>query len=282
MAAVEQEADRARLAGLTVEVDVTDLPPLDAAVEVAAFRIVAEAVTNIVRHAGARHATVRLALTDGELMIMVADDGPASRTTRWRASVVVDARALRRAGWAVPGDLAPTPRGGTVVRAWFPAGTRKRYHDQAESVRVLIADDHPVFRDGLASLLAPRSDIEVVGRAADGIEAVQLCRDLAPDVVIMDIQMPRLNGIEATRQVTAAQPEIGILVITMGEDDSTVFAAIRAGARGYLLKGADQAEIIRAITTVHAGGVVFGASWPSASSGCSRVRPRARPSPSPS
>jgi len=130
----------------------------------------------------------------------------------------------------------------------------------ADPVRVLIADDHPVFRDGLASLLAPRSDIEVVGRAADGVEAVQLCRDLAPDVVIMDIQMPRLNGIEATRQVTAAQPEIGILVITMGEDDSTVFAAIRAGARGYLLKGADQAEIIRAITTVHAGGVVFGAS----------------------
>jgi DNA-binding NarL/FixJ family response regulator len=128
------------------------------------------------------------------------------------------------------------------------------------AVRVLIADDHPIFRDGLATLLDPLPGIDVVGRAQDGIEAVELALDRRPDVVIMDIQMPRLNGIEATRQIVAAEPSIGILVITMGEDDSTVFAAVRAGARGYLLKGADQAEIVRAITTVHGGGVVFGAS----------------------
>ena len=128
------------------------------------------------------------------------------------------------------------------------------------AVRVLIADDHPIFRDGLATLLDPLPGIDVVGRAQDGIEAVELALARHPDVVIMDIQMPRLNGIEATRQIVAAEPSIGVLVITMGEDDSTVFAAIRAGARGYLLKGADQAEIVRAITTVHGGGVVFGAS----------------------
>ena len=128
------------------------------------------------------------------------------------------------------------------------------------AVRVLIADDHPIFRDGLATLLDPLPGIDVVGRAQDGVEAVELSLARHPDVVIMDIQMPRLNGIEATRQIIAAEPSIGILVITMGEDDSTVFAAVRAGARGYLLKGADQAEIVRAITTVHGGGVVFGAS----------------------
>ena len=128
------------------------------------------------------------------------------------------------------------------------------------AVRVLIADDHPIFRDGLATLLDPLPGIDVVGRAQDGIEAVELALARHPDVVIMDIQMPRLNGIDATRQIVAAEPSIGVLVITMGEDDSTVFAAIRAGARGYLLKGADQAEIVRAITTVHGGGVVFGAS----------------------
>ncbi len=129
-----------------------------------------------------------------------------------------------------------------------------------DPIRVLIADDHPVFRDGLASLLEPLPDLEVVGRAADGVEAVELTLALRPDVVIMDVQMPRLNGVDATRQIVAQAPETGIVMITMGEDDSTVFAAVRAGARGYLLKGAEQSEIVRAITTVHAGGVVFGAS----------------------
>ncbi len=129
-----------------------------------------------------------------------------------------------------------------------------------EPITVLIADDHPIYRDGLASLLEPLPDIEVVGRAADGIEAVEQARESRPDVVIMDLQMPRLNGIEATRQVLAELPETGVLVITMGEDESTVFSAINAGARGYLLKGADADELVQAIRTVHGGGVVFGAS----------------------
>jgi len=127
-------------------------------------------------------------------------------------------------------------------------------------IRVLVADDHPVFRDGLATLLEPHPDIEVVGRAADGAEAVALAASVQPDVVVMDIQMPNLNGIEATRQIVASQPGVGILVFTMGEDDGTLLSAMRAGARGYLVKGASQDEVTRAITAVHAGGVVFGAS----------------------
>lgn len=129
-----------------------------------------------------------------------------------------------------------------------------------DPIRVLIADDHPVFRDGLASLLEPLPSIEVVGKAADGVAAVELATSTRPDVVIMDLQMPRMNGIEATRRILAEQPGIAVLVITMGEDESTVYSAVRAGARGYLLKGAEQDEIVRALTTVHAGGVVFGAS----------------------
>lgn len=127
-------------------------------------------------------------------------------------------------------------------------------------IRVLIADDHPVFRDGLATLLEPHPDIEVVGRAADGAEAIALAATVQPDVVVMDIQMPNVNGIEATRQIVASQPGIGVLVFTMGEDDGTLLSAMRAGARGYLVKGASQDEVTRAITAVHAGGVVFGAS----------------------
>jgi DNA-binding NarL/FixJ family response regulator len=129
-----------------------------------------------------------------------------------------------------------------------------------EPIRLMIADDHPVFRDGLASLLDPLPGIEVVARAADGAEAVALAAEHRPDVVIMDVQMPELNGIEATRAITADQPGVGVLVLTMGEDDGTVLAALRAGARGYLRKGAEQDEIVRALTTVHGGGVVFGAS----------------------
>lgn len=128
------------------------------------------------------------------------------------------------------------------------------------SIRLLIADDHPVYRDGLASLLGPLDGIEVVARAADGAEAVALVEEHRPDVVIMDVQMPQMNGIDATRAIVAAHPATGVLVLTMGEDDGTVLAALRAGARGYLRKGAEQDEIVRAITTVHGGGVVFGAS----------------------
>ncbi len=127
-------------------------------------------------------------------------------------------------------------------------------------ITVLIADDHPVYRDGLASLLDPLPGIEVVARAADGVEAVEQTLATRPDVVIMDLQMPRLNGVDATRQILIDAPETGVLVITMSEDDSTLFSAVTAGARGYLLKGADADEVVQAIRTVHGGGVVFGAS----------------------
>jgi DNA-binding NarL/FixJ family response regulator len=127
-------------------------------------------------------------------------------------------------------------------------------------VRVLVADDHPVFRDGLAMLLGSVDGIAVVGTAASGTQAVALATELRPDVVVMDVQMPELNGIEATRRLADAAPEVGVVVLTMSEDDGTVFSAIRAGARGYLVKGAEQDEIVRAITAVAAGGVVFGAS----------------------
>jgi DNA-binding NarL/FixJ family response regulator len=127
-----------------------------------------------------------------------------------------------------------------------------------EPLRVLVVDDHPVYRDGLAALLASVDGVEVVGTAADGRQAISAVRELAPDVVIMDIQMPVLDGIEATRRVTADNPALGVVVLTMSEDDGTVFAAMQAGARGYLLKGADQEEVVRAIVTVAHGGAVFG------------------------
>jgi DNA-binding NarL/FixJ family response regulator len=124
-------------------------------------------------------------------------------------------------------------------------------------VRVLIADDHPLYREGLAAAVDAMPDTEVVAEASDGAEAVEAALRLRPDVVLMDLNMPTLGGADATRQIVAADPSIAVLVVTMLEGDESVFSAMRAGARGYLLKGADRAEIGRAITAAAHGEVAF-------------------------
>lgn len=127
-----------------------------------------------------------------------------------------------------------------------------------EKLQILIADDHPLFRDGLRALLESVGDMEVVGEATSGEEVVVLAIAMQPDVVLMDIKMPDLNGIEATRRILADIPDIKILIISMFEDDDSVFAALRAGAHGYMLKGAAQAETLRAIRAVGNGEAIFG------------------------
>ena len=127
-----------------------------------------------------------------------------------------------------------------------------------DSVRVLIAEDHPLFREGMRGRLDRVADVAVVGEAASGEEAVELANKLEPDVILMDIKMPGLNGIEATREIQRANPQIGILVLTMFEDDDSVFAAMRAGAKGYLLKDSGGEGVVHAIRAVASGEAVFG------------------------
>ncbi len=127
-----------------------------------------------------------------------------------------------------------------------------------DRLRILVVDDHEEFRTGLKALLAASTTSEVVGTATNGVDAVSAALTLQPDIVLMDLQMPRLNGIEATERIVGSSPHIGVLVLTMMEDDDSVFAAVRAGARGYLLKGARRAEIVRSIEAVGAGEVIFG------------------------
>jgi DNA-binding NarL/FixJ family response regulator len=127
----------------------------------------------------------------------------------------------------------------------------------ADTLRVLVADDHLLFRDGLRALLSSVPDAELVGEAATGEEAIALASSLQPDVVLMDLQMPDLNGVEATRRIVRDSPHIRVLVVTMFEDDSSVLAAMRAGARGYLLKGATHSEMARAIRAVGEGEAIF-------------------------
>ena len=126
-----------------------------------------------------------------------------------------------------------------------------------DRVRILIADDHPVFRYGIRALLQAEPTTEVVGEATNGDEAVAAAAALQPDLVLMDLNMPGLNGIEATRRILATRPQTGILVLTMFDDDDSVFAAMRAGARGYLLKGAEGAETVRAIHIISSGEAIF-------------------------
>ena len=127
-----------------------------------------------------------------------------------------------------------------------------------DTMRVLVVDDHEEFRHSLEALLGAMDNVEVVGRAGDGRRAVEMALDLQPDVVVMDLHMPQLNGVEATARIVQSSPHISVLVLTMMEDDDSVFAAVRAGARGYLLKGARRQEIRRAIEAVGAGEVIFG------------------------
>ena len=125
-------------------------------------------------------------------------------------------------------------------------------------LRVVIVDDHPLFREGLSAVLGD-ADMDVVGQASTGEEALEMVARTDPDVVLMDLHMPGIGGVEATRQLLAERPHVAVLVLTMMTDDATIAAALRAGARGYLLKEAEPQEIMRAITSVAAGNAVFGA-----------------------
>ncbi len=126
-----------------------------------------------------------------------------------------------------------------------------------DTLRILVAEDHPLFRKGVISLLSSVPDFEVVGEATSGGEAVTRATQLQPDVVLMDLQMPGGNGIEATRAIVHESPSIRVLVVTLFEDDDSVFMALRAGARGYVLKDADEEELVRAIRAVGRGEAIF-------------------------
>jgi len=127
-----------------------------------------------------------------------------------------------------------------------------------DQVRVILADDHPLYREGLAGLLATTTDLVVVGQAGTGAEAVALAEAVHPDVVVVDVNMPVVDGIEATRRIVAASPHVAVLALTMYDDDALVFQAVQAGARGYLLKSAEPEAVLAGVRAVARGEAIFG------------------------
>ena len=237
-----------RAAGLPVRLEVTgERQSLPGGVELSVFRIVQEALTNALKHSDPTRVTVTLSFHDSRLDLEIVDDGTTVPDRHYRARHHRDARAgrsaRRRARHGQPGGWR-LPCRGAPARRW-----------RRMTIRLLIVDDQELIRTGFRLFLETQADLEVVGEAGDGLEAIERARELRPDVVLMDIRMPRMDGVEATARLTAAgiEPRPRVLVLTTFDLDEYVFGALRAGAAGFLLKDAPRDRLLEAIRVVHGG-----------------------------
>ena len=251
LADIERLAATTLDAGVQVEVDWRgSREPLPADIDLSAFRIIQEAVTNVVRHAG----TGQCQVCDRPAGRAAVDRGHRQRARRQRGRDRLrdhrHARARRAARRRLLGRPAPRRR---LPRRRPAAGPRAG----PMTIRVILADDQPLIRAGLRRLIEQTPDIDVAGEAGTGAEAVQLARDTGPDVVVMDIRMPGMDGIEATQLITAGGMHARVLVLTTFDDDDYVYGALRAGASGFLVKDMALEDILTAIRVVAAGDAII-------------------------
>ena len=244
---------RLRAAGLPVTVTVTGTQrPLPPEADQAAYRIVQEALTNVSRHAGRACARVHLHYSPDALSVQVDDDGTGSQHQHWPPAGGSRAGPDRHAG---TGDRArrPAPRR-TPGRRRLP-GVRRAPRSGTVVIRILLADDQALIRSGIRSLLEAEDDIEVVAEAADGRQAVILAAEHRPDIALVDIQMPVLDGLQATRQIVADKRLDGVRVVILTNYglDEYIFRALRAGASGFLLKDTEPAELLQALRVITRG-----------------------------
>ena len=239
-------------AGVQVEVDWHgSREPLPADIDLSAFRIIQEAVTNVVRHARTAQCRVSIGQQDGQLSIEVTDSGRGGST----AGTGYGITGMRERAALLGGNFSagPRPGGGFRVAARLPLPAPPG----PMTIQVILADDQPLVRAGLRRLIEQTPDIDVAGEAGTGAEAVQLVRDSGPDVVMMDIRMPGMDGIEATQLITAGDTHARVLVLTTFDDDDYVYGALRAGASGFLVKDMALEDILTAIRVVAAGDAII-------------------------
>ncbi len=254
--------DQVRDSGLPVELRVEgspdDVPP---GVELSAYRIVQEALTNVIKHAGpGASAAVDLRFGEEALELSVTDDGRGSAggiNGHGGGHGLVGHPRAGRGGRRPRGD-PPRPR--RRLRCRGAAPLRGRGMNAQAPVRVLLADDQQLVRTGLRMILSAEPGIEVVGEAANGAEAVERCQELAPDVVLMDVRMPVMDGVEATRRLQEMGEPPKVIVVTTFDLDEVVYEALRAGASGFLLKDAPETRLVAAIRVVADGGSMFAAA----------------------
>jgi two-component system, NarL family, response regulator LiaR len=267
------EAVEAR-AGFQTELCVTGDRPLPPSLEQELYRIAQEILNNVVKHARARRVSLHLHLAEGPVCLEVRDDGAGfdPETARRRGGLGLDGieERLKRLGGRL--EVKSRPGAGTQVRVEVEAGRAlpgreppaglprmltlpgpERAPLAPQPIRVLIADDHAIVRKGIRALLATQAGVEVVGEAGNGQEAVDRAAALQPDVILMDLLMPVMDGIEATRQIVARWPQVRILVLTSFASDEKIVPAVRAGALGYLLKDSGPEELVQALQHVYRG-----------------------------
>lgn len=246
--------------GLDIQFYADPLARLDGEVETACFRIVQEALTNVLRHAQAQHVHVTLRRDGQDLLAQVRDDGvgfdPAAARTAAVAGGSFGVLGMAERAHLVGGELhiESSPGKGCTVWVRFPQVVRtpvKRNHPEVQGkVRVLLAEDHTLVRSGFRALLEQMTDVIVVGEAGDGREALARVAELQPDIVLMDIAMAGLNGLEATARIVRDHPGTRVVMLSMHADQEYVAQALRAGAAGYLLKDVDAEELERALHAV--------------------------------
>ncbi len=267
LAGIETLIEQVREAGLPVSLRVDGVPaPLDPGVALTVFRIVQEALTNTIKHAGTATAAVRLSFGVYWLVVEISDTGRGPRPEGNRLGHGLVGMRERVALYGGSLRTGPRPGGGFRVYAKIPMeGLGAPSSEEtsmtegggaARPVRILLVDDQPLLRTGFRMVLGAEPDLDIVGEAGDGSEAVDLARRLLPDVVLMDIRMPRLDGVAATRAIVDARLPVRVLILTTFDLDEYVVGALRAGASGFLAKDVPAEDLVTAIRTVAAGDAV--------------------------
>ncbi|HEY3289764.1 MAG TPA: response regulator [Anaerolineae bacterium] len=272
---IREQAQQFSVAGLEVRVYAPEfLPALPAAVEVATYRIILEALNNVAKHSRATQCDIRLRVSDS-LYVDVTDNG-MGLPDRLQPGVGISSIRERVAELGGSCSFKKITTGGTHVAVRLPmfrapelpseatarlavtlVSTAKP-DEQREPVKVILVDDHRFFREGVRNVLKTSPDVVVIGETATGLEAIEMALAKQPDIILMDVQMPGLNGIETTQRILRVVPHVGIIIMTMLEDTDVLLAALRAGARGYIYKDADEQQLLRTIRAVACGESLFG------------------------